>query len=82
MGVRPEALTLGDSGELQGRVFLIEQLGATTLVHVDIGIAENIIVQVPGTNRYQAGDRVGLKLDDLQVHLFDVQGRAIVRRAS
>ena len=81
VGVRPEAFTLGDSDELQGRVFGLEQLGAMTLVHLDIGSAENIIVQVPSTNRYQVADRVGLKLDDLQAHLFDAQGRAIVRRA-
>lgn len=82
VGVRPEALTLGDSDELQGRVLLIEQLGAVTLVHLDVGMAENIIVQIPSTNRYQAGVRVGLKLDDLQIHLFDAQGQAIVRQAS
>ena len=52
LGVRPEALTRAENGPLAGRVALVEDLGASVLVHVDLDAG----VVVPAGVLDESGD--------------------------
>jgi multiple sugar transport system ATP-binding protein len=77
LGVRPEhvALTQPGSGQWQGRVELVEALGAETLIYVSMAQGAQIIVRQNERSALNAGDAVGLAVDPGRVHLFDAQGR-------
>jgi multiple sugar transport system ATP-binding protein len=78
VGVRPESVTVRPSGGgvLQGRVELVEALGADTLIYVDVAGTQLISRQAERTTVH-ARDPVGLDLDPSALHFFDAQGRAL-----
>jgi len=78
VGMRPESVTVRPSGGgvIQGRVELVEALGADTLIYVDVGGTQLISRQAERTTA-RAGDLVGLDLDPTALHFFDVEGRAL-----
>jgi multiple sugar transport system ATP-binding protein len=82
VGVRPEGVHLrpAGGGALQGRVEVIEALGADTLVYVDVGGVQLVSRQSERT-RAARGDAVGLDLDGAALHFFDKQGRALRQTA-
>ena len=75
LGVRPEhvALVAPDRGIGAALVQSVEPLGAETLVRVDVG-GQALVARVPGPSELRRGDRVGVKLDRRQLHLFDAAG--------
>jgi len=82
LGVRPEGLRVhkgqgGASSEgVQGRVELIEALGADTLIHVAVSGVPLVARQNERTP-LQAGDDVVVELDPSVLHLFTREGRAV-----
>ncbi|KQX26763.1 ABC transporter ATP-binding protein [Variovorax sp. Root434] len=81
LGVRPEGLRVHPKqgapvSEVQGRVELIEALGADTLIHVDVGGVPLIARQNERTP-LQAGDDVAVELDPSVLHLFNREGRSV-----
>jgi ABC-type sugar transport system ATPase subunit len=74
-GIRPHDidLTAGDTGDVTGRVEILEPLGATTLVHVRIDGAPATLarVVVQANPRIAIGDRVGLVIRHDRLHFFD-----------
>ena len=84
LGVRPEDLSLGPAGPrdaspdgaLAGRVVLVERLGGTSHVHVDVG-PHRLLAAVAGEPLPSVGDEVALRLRAERVHLFGADGRAI-----
>ena len=75
LGVRPEHVSLvaPDQGIGTADVRGVEPLGPDTLVRLDAG-GQPLVARVHGISDLRAGDRVGVKLDRRQLHLFDAAG--------
>ncbi|RQO49219.1 ABC transporter ATP-binding protein [Variovorax sp. KBW07] len=81
LGVRPEGLRVhakqgAPVSDVQGRVELIEALGADTLIHVDVG-GVPLIARQNDRTPLQAGDDVAVELDPSVLHLFNREGRSV-----
>jgi len=77
LGLRPESVTLGESGRLMARVTEIEYLGADTIVGVVVG-ANAVAVRLSGRTGLTIGETVWLDWKPEAVHLFDTtSGRRI-----
>ena len=81
LGVRPEGLRVHPKqgapvSDVQGRVELIEALGADTLIHVDVG-GVPLIARQNDRTPLQAGDDVAVELDPSVLHLFNREGRSV-----
>ncbi|MFT7519517.1 MAG: multiple sugar transport system ATP-binding protein [Kiritimatiellia bacterium] len=69
LGVRPTDVRLGE-GPLQGRVDVVESLGAEALVHLVLSDEVGLVAQVPEPCDLRGGDIVRLSFD--VVHRFDL----------
>jgi multiple sugar transport system ATP-binding protein len=80
LGVRPEHLSVGNSvdGQINGRVRLVEHLGAETLLYVDVADGDPIVVRGGGGAREKAGDNVKVGVSATSCHIFAPQGQALV----
>ncbi|HCQ64660.1 MAG TPA: sugar ABC transporter ATP-binding protein [Rhodobacteraceae bacterium] len=79
-GIRPEHIALSDErGDWSGRVVLTERLGSDTFVHVEVKGVGPVNVRVEGRADFASGETVYLSPDPASVHLFDPQGRPVVR---
>jgi ABC-type sugar transport system ATPase subunit len=74
LGIRPEDVRL--SAGAAGRVVLVERLGGTSHVHVDVG-PHRLVASVTGDALPDVGDAVALELPADRVHRFDADGRAV-----
>jgi multiple sugar transport system ATP-binding protein len=63
---------------LQGRVELIEALGAETLIYVHTGEGAQLVSRQNARTALQVGDQVSLSLNLTQAHWFDTQGRVVL----
>ena len=86
LGIRPEHVRFAqpnDTQTIQGRVYLVENLGMHNLlsVYVQNGQAEPIAVRaLLPTEQNWSGDRVTLALPEQFIHWFDVQtGNAVIK---
>ena len=82
VGMRPEHLrpAIGEAAApVEGRVLLVEELGASRLVHMDTPLGRLIAnVPVEAGEIHMADDRGRFTIDPAHVHLFDVDtGRAL-----
>ncbi|WP_299154902.1 sn-glycerol-3-phosphate ABC transporter ATP-binding protein UgpC [uncultured Tateyamaria sp.] len=77
LGVRPEHITIDTKGELKGEVVLSERLGPETMLHVDVGETEPVIVKEDGLNKLSRGDQCALKIEADACHLFASEGQTI-----
>jgi multiple sugar transport system ATP-binding protein len=79
IGLRPESVSLtpAGAGGVDGRIELIEALGAETLVHVATARGATLVARLNARCPSQVGDAVGLRLDTAAVHRFDAQGRVV-----
>jgi multiple sugar transport system ATP-binding protein len=77
VGMRPESLTVQPAGKghVQGRVDLVESLGAETLVYVRTDKGAQLVARQNTRASLHVGDLVGLEMDRTAAHLFDAQGR-------
>ncbi|WP_341685203.1 ABC transporter ATP-binding protein [Limnohabitans sp.] len=80
LGLRPEDVNVqaGASAGLQGRVELIEALGAETLIYVHTGEGAQLVSRQNARTALQVGDQVSLSLNLTQAHWFDTQGRVVL----
>jgi multiple sugar transport system ATP-binding protein len=78
VGFRPESVRIrpAGAGAIQGRVELVEALGADTLIYAEVGGAQLVSRQGERTT-VKPGDQVGLDLDPAALHFFDKQGHAL-----
>jgi ABC-type sugar transport system ATPase subunit len=84
LGVRPEDLQLStsdspdkpESDALLGQVVLVERLGGTSHVHLDVG-AHRLMASVSDGSLPNVGDQVAVRIPGDRVHLFAADGRAI-----
>ncbi len=79
MGIRPEHITIGQpgTGQCDGRVDVVEYLGADTFLLFDCADAGQISVRVPGETTLKPGQTAGLHFDPAQTHFFDANGNAV-----
>jgi multiple sugar transport system ATP-binding protein len=84
--VRPEHLGLeghttipSGNNKLQGKVEVVEPLGAETDLLVDIG-GQSVVAKVDGHAAVKVGDMVTLVADVNQLHAFDLQTEAAIGR--
>src|SRR5262249_38072011 len=79
LGVRPESLTLTapGSGHVQGRVELVEALGAETLIYVSTQHGTQLVARQNTRSTLNVGDAVGLDIDGKAAHLFDSKGQVV-----
>ena len=86
LGIRPEdvvASSMPDSGTLdgaaslgEGRVVLVERLGGTSHVHIDVG-THRLVASVANQVLPSTGDRLIIGAHHERVHLFGADGRAL-----
>ena len=79
IGLRPESVKLQAPGHglLDGRVELVEALGAETLVYVSTPTGALFTVRQNSRTPLRSGDLVGMELDLAAAHVFDAQGHVL-----
>ena len=72
-GIRPEDLTVCDADQawFSGELVVVERLGSQTFGYLDAGTDKLITVEFSRTAEVQVGDRISVKGDNSNVHLFD-----------
>jgi ABC-type sugar transport system ATPase subunit len=79
IGIRPEDATLTDPGpthwHINGRITLVELLGTSRLVHLELPDASSFRAKIPAD--IALTDHLGLSVPEHQVHLFDAHGRRL-----
>ena len=79
LGIRPEHVLLGAAtthGTARGRVVLVERLGGTSHVHVDVG-AHRLTAVVAGESLPEVGQEVTVHLPADRVQVFGVDGQSL-----
>jgi multiple sugar transport system ATP-binding protein len=76
VGLRPEAITLGDSGPISGEISHLEHLGADTNVYVHVD-NELITVRLFGQQDYEVGSTVHLDFPMDAAYFFDEHDKRI-----
>jgi ABC-type sugar transport system ATPase subunit len=80
IGIRPRALAPKDvAGEdtISATAELIEPMGAETLIHARGEAGHDIRVVVPRAVKVRIGEKLHLRPDPRQTHIFDEAGRAV-----
>ena len=82
-GIRPEHLSLGNSGDGQipGRVRLTEHLGAETILYVDVPDSEPLVVRSGGLTRERPETPVKIGVSAVSCHIFAPEGQALINGA-
>lgn len=76
LGIRPEDVRLAqpeDSQAIQGKVYLVEDLGKEKLISVRVDGSERTVRGLLPADQYWDGDRVTLTLLAKAIHWFDVE---------
>ena len=84
LGFRPENAEMtapGESGSLDGEVYVVEPLGNETLVAVTIG-DEQVNLRAPAGFNPPVGERCGVRPDPGRLHLFDPETEAAISTAA
>ena len=79
LGIRAEDLELGDepgAGTLEGRVRMVEDLGADKVGHVEV-LGHDLLARPRGPVGLEPGDACHVRLPADRLHLFDSSGRRI-----
>ncbi|MGR3804087.1 ABC transporter ATP-binding protein [Marinibacterium profundimaris] len=73
--VRPEKIRL-EGGDIttEGRIRLVEYLGAETLVHIDLPSGQTLLFHAAGPDMHRTGDSVTVGIDIADMHFFDGEG--------
>ena len=79
IGLRPENVTLQAPGRglLDGRIEMVEALGAETLIYVSTPTGALLTVRQNSRTPLRSGDLVGMELDLKAAHVFDAQGHVL-----
>jgi multiple sugar transport system ATP-binding protein len=78
LGIRADAVNVvgPDGGSTNAEAQVVERLGERTLVHVHLSDGSALVAQDKGASTVKAGDKVGLKFDGREAHIFDDTGKA------
>jgi multiple sugar transport system ATP-binding protein len=77
IGLRPECIAVAKAGtgQIQGKVEIIESLGAETLIYVRTPANVQLVARQTARTQLHVGDAVGVQVDMAQVHVFSETGR-------
>jgi ABC-type sugar transport system ATPase subunit len=85
LGIRPEHVRIANNGGAQVAlpVRLVEPLGKDTLLYFDAGTERAFVAVAEGLSMSEVpvGARLGLTLDEANLHLFEPSGRRVTRAA-
>lgn len=70
LGVRAENIAIDDNSEMRGEVVVREPLGDETIYVIDVN-GHTLTVKTSPRVVYKHGDTIGIRIDNLQSHLFD-----------
>jgi ABC-type sugar transport system ATPase subunit len=76
IGIRPEDVAIADTG-LPAKVFHVEELGETRIVHVRLDQGPALAVRDRTLGHGDIGREVAVTLDAARMHLFDADDRRI-----
>ncbi len=78
LGIRPEHIALGAMGEgnCDGKVEVVEYLGADCFIFVNCGSLGVVNVRVGGSETFEVGQEVGLIFQEDNLHYFGDDGKA------
>jgi multiple sugar transport system ATP-binding protein len=77
IGIRPEHVVVGGGvNTFGGNVANVEQLGGLSYVRL---ADPDVTVQIAGQTRFTFGDRAEVSLPVQHIHVFDAEGRSILR---
>jgi multiple sugar transport system ATP-binding protein len=83
VGVRPEDLAVGlgpaPEGAVQGRIYVVEPMGAETWVTAEVG-GQRVVGRAPADFAARSGEVVWLRVDEARVLLFDARTERRVPR--
>ena len=76
VGVRPEQITIGDTGDAiaEGTITLVEYLGSGIFLYVRLASGQVVLVQAPGQAQHKIGEVVRLSISAGNAHYFDDAG--------
>ena len=77
LGVRPESVTISNSGETKGQAKIVEYVGERTIVYVQLKDGRQVTAQDISSSMVKPGDTVNLEFDTNNLHFFDQNGRAV-----
>ena len=77
VGIRPEHLGVGGSGELAEKIHLVEPLGKDTLLYFDYGGEQDLIAVVNGVSTHRTNTEVTVGFTPDHLFLFDADGQRI-----
>ncbi|EKF18146.1 ABC transporter ATP-binding protein [Nitratireductor pacificus] len=81
LGIRPEHIDVvgAGAGDLEATAELVEHLGSDTNVYAQVDGLGPMMVRVHGNIAARAGDRLGLKIQARNAHVFAADGTALRR---
>jgi ABC-type sugar transport system ATPase subunit len=81
LGIRPDAIGVLEeaaSDTVPARIVVVEQLGNESLLYARIKDSPELVtIQQPGKSGFKTDDRIHLRIDPGQAHLFDSNGDRI-----
>ncbi|WP_187432218.1 Maltose/maltodextrin import ATP-binding protein MalK [Roseobacter fucihabitans] len=79
LGIRPEHIDVVDDGDVSGVIDVVEHLGSDTNIYVNVEGLGPLMVRKHGNVPVRAGERIGLRIQPHNVHLFASDGTALRR---
>ncbi|MEM7190638.1 MAG: sn-glycerol-3-phosphate import ATP-binding protein UgpC [Pseudomonadota bacterium] len=78
LGIRPEHVSLSESGPFSIDVGMLEKLGANTLVHGTLrGSDQELVASLPGLQDIKVGATLSFEAPAHSIHLFDSAGARV-----
>ncbi|MDJ0820253.1 MAG: ABC transporter ATP-binding protein [Paracoccaceae bacterium] len=77
LGIRPEHLSLSDTGQISGEVTHVERLGGDTNLLVQTAQGETLTVRLFGQYMTAVGEQVSLAYDPAHAFHFDAEGHRV-----
>ena len=80
LGIRPEHVMLDGPGmRVVGIADVVEQLGESHFVHLDLPDGQKLVARAPGDATIAEGEKAAVGIDGTQCHLFFEDGLACLR---
>jgi multiple sugar transport system ATP-binding protein len=78
VAIRPERLTISDSGLFEAEITVIEPHGDRKAIYLESENGQGVTVLVDGAGQYMEGDTVGINIDPVHIRVFDQNGQRVL----